>query len=195
MKKSDLRKKYLQKRESMSHDEVLTLSQKILENFVLQFKPVENQKVHCFLSIPEKGEVDTSLFLNYFFDHQIRVFVPKIFRKKLISIEITRDTPLIKSSWGIAEPEINEDSPVKDFDFVVTPLLYCDSQGNRVGYGKGYYDGFFSGINSNCMKVGVGFFTPEEKVDDVWENDIPLDYLVIPTDVLSFGGWTSKSTK
>jgi 5-formyltetrahydrofolate cyclo-ligase len=33
------------------------------------------------------------------------------------------------------------------FDYVITPLLYCDSFGNRVGYGKGFYDQFFQTIN------------------------------------------------
>lgn len=195
MKKAELRKTYLQKRETLSQDEVLYFSQKIFEKFILQFKPIENQKVHCFLSVSEMGEVDTNLFINYFFEHHIRVFVPKIYQKKLISVEITKDTPLIKSSWGIEEPKSNEDSGEKNYDFVVTPLLYCDNQGNRVGYGKGYYDGFFSTINSNSLRIGVGFFTPNEDIDDVWEGDIPLNYLVTPTEVLSFGGITSKSTK
>ena len=37
-------------------------------------------------------------------------------------------------------------------------------------------------------KIGVNYFNPEVIIEDVWENDIPLDYLVTPTDVLSFLG-------
>ena len=71
-------------------------------------------------------------------------------------------------------------------------MLYCDNQGNRVGYGKGFYDMFFSKIDHNALKVGVGFFPPEALISDVSEQDIPLDYLVTPTEVLSF---MSKSIK
>ena len=71
MKKSDLREKYLKKRESFSKEEVLSLSEKIFRNFTDNFKLSENLKVHCFLSIPEKGEVDTQLFLNEFFHNNI----------------------------------------------------------------------------------------------------------------------------
>lgn len=195
MTKSEIRKKYLQKRETLSQSEVIDFSKKIFQNFISRFKPVENQKVHIFLSIPEKGEVDTKLFLDYFFENGIRVFVPKIVHKKMISVEITEETPLIRSSWGIDEPESNEDSGEKDFDFVVTPLLYCDQNGNRVGYGKGYYDGFFSAISAASLRIGVGFFNPEEEIEDLIARDVPLRYLVTPTDVLSFGGFTSKSTK
>ena len=195
MKKSDLREKYLKKRESFSKEQVLSLSEKIFRNFTDNFKFSENQKVHCFLSIPEKGEVDTQLFLNEFFKRDIRVFVPKIYRKKLISVEITAETPLLKNSWGISEPESNEDSGERDFDYVLTPLLYCDQQGNRVGYGKGYYDGFFETVNAETLKIGLSFFGPDEEIDDLRENDIPLDYLVTPTEVLSFLGAASKLTK
>ena len=82
-----------------------------------------------------------------------------------------------------------------DFDYVLTPLLYCDRSGNRVGYGKGFYDGFFETVNSKTLKIGLNFFGPNEIIDDIWKNDIPLDYLITPTEVLSFLGIASKSTK
>ncbi len=65
-------------------------------------------------------------------------------------------------------------------------MLYCDYKGNRVGYGKGFYDSFFETLSEETKKIGVNYFNPEEIIDDVWENDIPLDYLVTPDAVLSF---------
>ena len=195
MKKNELREKYLKKREMLSQDEVLALSGKIFNNFSESFTLKDHQKVHCFLSIPEKGEVDTQFFLNTFFKNNIRVFVPKIYRKKLISVEISSEIPLLKNSWGISEPESNEDSGERDFDYVLTPLLYCDQQGNRVGYGKGYYDGFFETVNAETLKIGLSFFSPEQEINDLRENDVPLDYLITPAEVLSFLGTGSKSTK
>lgn len=195
MKKSELRKKYLEKRNRLSEDEILLLSEKIFENFILQFKPIENQKIHCFSSIPEKNEVNTKLFLNEFFKNKARVFVPKIAGGNLISIEINPETQYIKNSWGISEPESNEDAKEKDFYFVIVPLLYCDNQGDRVGYGKGFYDNFLKNINSDVLKIGINYFSPQEKIDDIRKEDIPLDYLVTPTEILSFSGFTSNSTK
>lgn len=195
MTKSEIRIKYIEKRETLSQDEVLSLSEKIFANLLQEFSLVKGQKVHCFLSMLEKKEIDTRPFIKYCFENQICVFVPKIFKNKLISIEITPEMSFIKSFYGILEPESNLDSGEKDFDFVITPLLYCDNFGNRVGYGKGFYDDFFENISTNSLKIGVGLFSPEEIVDDVWEKDIALDYLVTPAAVLSFGVNTSKSTK
>ena len=106
--------------------------------------------------------------------------------EKLISIEVNPETQFLKNSWDIFEPESNEDSGITDFDFVITPLLYCDHNGNRVGYGKGFYDELFKNIEQNSLKIGVNFFSPYETIEDIWENDIPLDYLITPTEVLAF---------
>ena len=195
MNNAEIRKIYSEKKEALSKIEVEHLSQKIFAHFCSQFDLQMHQKVHCFLSIPEKGEVDTQLFLDYFFKNNIRVFVPKIVAGKLIALEITENTILMKNSWGIREPEGNTDCGIKDYDLIITPLLYADRFGNRVGYGKGFYDRFFSKINEDVVKVGVSFFEPEVPVDDVSDVDVRLNYLVTSTEVLSFDGLTSRSTK
>ena len=195
MEKSTLRKIYLEKRKKLHENDIRSLSNKIFENFISEFTVSKNQKVHCFLSIPKKNEVDTNFFLEYFFKNNIRVFVPKVVDEELISIEITEESALLENSWGIKEPVENIDSGIKDFDLILVPLLYADSFGNRVGYGKGFYDRFFSEIKPNNLKIGLNFFSPEELIDDVAPFDIALDYLVTPTAVLSFTGFTSKSKK
>lgn len=193
MFKKDLRKKYMDLRKTLSKDEVLSLSQKIFENFVLQFNVIENQRVHIFFPIEKLNEINTKIFINYFFERNIQVFVPKMVGNKIISIQIKPDTVFLQNSWGILEPQSNENES-DYFDYVITPLLYCDTTGNRIGYGKGFYDQFFAGINNDAKKIGVNYFSPTDSIDDVSLQDVKLDYLVTPTEVLSFG-FTSISTK
>ena len=188
MLKAELRKRYLKKRKALSNDEAFLLSQNIFENFITYFKPFSGQKIHIFVAIEKFNEVRTTLFIDYFLTRNIQVFVPKIVEGKLISVEIFSETQFETNNWGISEPVSNEDSGISDFDFVITPLLYCDAKGNRVGYGKGFYDSFFECISEDSKKIGVNYFIPDECIDDVWKDDIPLDYLVTPTDVLSFKG-------
>lgn len=188
MLKAELRKKYIQKRKALSIDEAFLLSEKIFKNFIEYFKPSQNQKIHIFIPIEKFREVNTQIFFSYFLSRKIRVYVPKIVDTRLISVEIFTDSKFELNNWGISEPVSDEDSGVPDFDFVITPLLYCDYKGNRVGYGKGFYDSFFETLSEETKKIGVNYFNPEEIIDDVWENDIPLDYLVTPDAVLSFSG-------
>lgn len=188
MKKSELRKVYLEKRKDLSEREIFRMSYSVFENFNNYFKPLPNQKVHIFIPIKKFKEINTQIFISYFLKENIRVFVPKIFDEKLINVEISRDTVFETNNWGIPEPVSNKDAGEDFFHYIITPLLYCDDKGNRVGYGKGFYDVFFEKVSKETKKIGVNYFNPDENIDDVWKNDIPLDYLVTPTDVLSFSG-------
>lgn len=193
MLKKELRQKYLEKRKTLSEDEVNFLSQKILKNFILQFNLSENQSIHVFLPIKKFNEIETNSLIEYFWKCKVNVFLPKIHENKIISIKYTSETILQENAWGILEPVsiINEEN---SFDYVITPLLYCDNNGNRVGYGKGFYDDFFRTINTDAKKIGVNYFPPIDIIDDVSENDVKLDYLVTPDEILSFSD-TSIFTK
>lgn len=163
MKKSDLRIKYTKQRETLSQDEVLLLSEKIFLNFLEKFKVEESQKVHCFLSMLDKKKLIPDFLQSIFFKNQIRVFVPKIFKGKMISVEITPETAFIKSFYGILKPESNLDSGETEYDFVITPLLYCDENGNRVGYGKGFYDQFLKILMQIVLKSELVYFNHVKK--------------------------------
>ena len=193
MLKKDLRKIYLEKRMTLSKDEVNFLSEKIFDEFILQFNVIENQKVSIFLPISKFNEINTLEFIKFLWSKKLNVFIPKIIDKDLISIKFTSETILIQNSWGILEPLSNQNEETV-FDYVITPLLYCDSFGNRVGYGKGFYDKFFQTINSDAKKIGVNYFAPTDIIDDISELDVKVDYLITPEEILSFFSATSIFT-
>ena len=178
----------------MSIDEVNFLSDKIFEKFILQFNVSENQNIHIFLPISKLNEINTFSFIKKLWEMKINVFVPKIHQNKIISVKFTPQTLLKENSWGILEP-VSSTNEENTFDYIITPLLYCDKNGNRIGYGKGFYDQFFKTINAEVKKIGVNYFPPIDMIDDVSENDVQLDYLLIPDEMLSFFSGTSIFTK
>ena len=183
--KKELRTIYKEKRMALSQDEVHFLSQKILDQFILQFNIIENQKVNIFLSIEKLKEVNTRIFIDYFFENKISVFVPKIQGENMISVEIFPNSEFEINNWGIKEPISNIDANV-ELDYVLTPLLYCDQFGNRVGYGKGFYDSFFYGNSKIHNKIGLNFFSPNEDIADVFQKDVALDGLITPSECIDF---------
>ena len=183
--KKELRTIYKEKRMALSQDEVNFLSRKVFENFILQFNIIENQKINIFLPIKKFNEIDTHIFINYFFSKNARVFVPKIQGEKMISVEIFTDSEFEINHLGIKEPISNIDAKL-DLDYVLTPLLYCDRLGNRVGYGKGFYDSFFSTDLKIHNKIGLNFFSPNEDIADVFEKDVALDGLITPSGFVNF---------
>lgn len=186
MLKSDLRKLYLEKRKTLSKDEVLLFSKQIKNLFFERFQLQKGDFVHVFLSIDKFNEVETSAIIRELWSREVRVLVPKMVGENLITLEIFPNTVFEINSWGIREPLGTEDSSSVNLKYCITPLLYCDPNGQRVGYGKGFYDRLFAGLNSKPIKIGVGFFTPDQEVSDNSDWDIPLDYLITPTEVVSF---------
>ena len=89
-------------------------------------------------------------------------------------------TGLIENRWRIPEPEGNYLIEPEEIDLVLVPLLCVDKRGHRVGYGKGFYDRFLKKCRADCLKIGLGFFPPIEKIDDVNDDDVRLDACVTP---------------
>ena len=88
--------------------------------------------------------------------------------------------------WGVLCPKEGPlQDTVDDLDAVLVPLLAFDRKGNRLGYGKGCYDRFLARTKS--VKVGVSLLPPVERVP-VQAHDVPLDYVVTPSEVHVCGG-------
>lgn len=195
LSKSALRKLYLVERQSFLQKEMEDYSKIIFENFLKFFDLSEVKKVHCFLPIKKFNEIDTFPFIEYFWENNIEVYVPKIIGTDIISVKFDKSTESEENSWGILEPKSNQDQSDNLFDMVITPLVYCDRNGNRIGYGKGFYDKFFKKLNFEVKKIGLNIFVPIQEISDISEYDQTLDYLVTPTEILSFFAGISKSTK
>jgi 5-formyltetrahydrofolate cyclo-ligase len=63
---------------------------------------------------------------------------------------------------------------------VFVPLLISDAQNYRVGYGKGFYDRFLSNCRKDCKKIGLNFFKPIAKINNIDQFDIALDDVIYP---------------
>lgn len=63
----------------------------------------------------------------------------------IIPIEYKRFSTLIKGPYGIMEPQSEDNIHINPIEFralCLVPLLACDTNGYRLGYGGGYYDKF-----------------------------------------------------
>ena len=99
---------------------------------------------------------------------------------------LTDNTKIKKNEYNIPEPVDGIEVPSKKIDVVFVPLLAYDKKGNRVGYGKGFYDKFLSECKPDVIKIGLSFFEPEELIADIFEGDIKLDYCVSPNGFYQF---------
>ena len=99
---------------------------------------------------------------------------------------LTENTKIQKNKYNIPEPTNGLKVPVEKIEVVFVPLLAFDTNGNRVGYGKGFYDTFLSKCNPKTIKIGLSFFEAEVAIDGVFETDVPLNYCVTPKMIYKF---------
>jgi len=142
---------------------------------------------HLFLPIAEKKEIDTTFVLSILQGKDKNIVLPKMEDDGVLKhYLLTDNTRLQKNKWNIPEPVDGIEVPTNKIDVVFIPLLAFDKYGNRVGYGKGYYDRFLAQCRSDVKKIGLSLFEAEEIITDFNEDDIALDYCVTPTKIYSF---------
>ncbi|ETN94539.1 5-formyltetrahydrofolate cyclo-ligase [Zhouia amylolytica] len=187
MLKNTLRKKYKILRSQLSSEDLEELSIKIA-NESLKLPIWDKTYYHLFLPIEEQKEVDTSFLLSILQGKDKEVVVAKsnFQNLSLTHYLLTENTRFIKNSYNIPEPVDGIEVPLEKIDVVFVPLLAFDQKGNRVGYGKGFYDQFLSECKNTTIKIGLSFFEAESFIEDLREDDIKIDYCVTPEKVYAF---------
>jgi len=181
MRKSELRKLYKNKRKNLSIEEINFLQDKIYEEvFKYDFSKVST--IHVFLSIEKHQEINTNPIIDFFLLNNKKVVVSKSnFKDNTLShFLFDRTTTLEINHYGIPEPIKAEEVDVKQIDLVFVPLLISDEKKYRVGYGKGFYDRFLSECRTDVKTIGLNFFKPIEKIEDVHKFDVALCDVIYP---------------
>jgi 5-formyltetrahydrofolate cyclo-ligase len=190
MKKQELRKQYLSDRQALTRAQITSASQKIHDWLFQSFAVHSYSTIHVFLPIKEKNEVDTWLMLSTLqTDFKSKIVIPKVMPKgEMKHYYFNGRTKFEMNRWGVQEPIDDENLQAEEtaLDLIIIPLLAFDKKGNRVGYGKGFYDKFLAKCRPNAVKVGVSVFDPIEAIEDVEPTDIKLDYCITPKRVWQF---------
>ena len=183
--KTFLRSHYKKKRFSLTKQEVDDLSQRVCKQLD-KLNIWKLKHYHIFISILKYNELDTSYIINKLNSEQKIIIVPKISNNELVHIAINDETKFGLNEYGIKEPNDGNHFIIENLDIIFIPLLAFDIEGHRVGYGKGYYDRFLKLANNSTLKIGLSFFDPINKILDIDDNDVKLDYCVTPKQVHKF---------
>ncbi len=198
MNKSGLRQIFLKRQEALTPDECDHRSRQITDLFFENFDLSTVKVLHCFIAIEKFNEINTSsIFQRLWTEFQhIETVVPRVNFKtgEIESLKLTTETQLVPNKWQIREPSHAEYVETSKIDVVLVPLVCLDKAGNRVGYGKGFYDRFLNKCRPDCVKIGLSYFPPLKNVEDVGKHDIKLDRCITPVRIFEFGKY-KDSTK
>jgi 5-formyltetrahydrofolate cyclo-ligase len=187
MLKKELRQKYKELRKHLSENEIEEWSLQIA-NQLIRLDIWQHSFYHLFLPIESQKEVNTEYILQVLAGKDKNIVLSKsdFSTREMTHFLLTDNTTIKKNEYDIPEPIDGLEVPVSKIDVVFVPLLAFDEKGNRVGYGKGFYDKFLAACKPEILKIGVSFFESENVISDVLNTDIQLDLCVTPTKVYNF---------
>ncbi len=176
MGKAEIRDKMKQLRRSMSAEEICGKSTEITA-VLFSLECFKNAKtVMVYLSAFR--EVDTAQIIERLISDGKKIVVP------ICNVENCTITPsyikdfsdMHKGAYGIWEPKKTEKADVSDIDMIIVPGIAFDENGNRCGFGKGYYDKLLCGCRA--VKVGLCYDFQIVKSLETNEYDIPMDFVI-----------------
>ena len=184
--KAEYRKKYKELRKQLTLEEREEASLQIA-NRLLSLDIWQHEFYHIFLPILKMGEINTEYILNILSGKDKNVVLSKSdFEELSMTHYLLTDNLVIKpNEWGIPEPQNGLQVDPKQLDVVFIPLLAYDETGNRLGYGKGFYDRFLADCRPNILKIGLSYFDPEKAIPHN-VNDIQLSHCITPSKSFTF---------
>lgn len=181
MSKQRVRKETLEKRKSMSSEELIEKSNLVAEKLLSTNLYKDASTIMAYIDF--RNEVQTEKIIKTAIADGKRIVIPISIvetRQLLLSEIINYDTELESGAYGILEPKkeyIRETDP-NLVDMVLIPGVAFDERGFRVGYGAGYYDRFLERVREDSSKIALAFEL--QMVDYAFEDshDVPVDMIV-----------------
>jgi len=177
--KNELRKKFRTIRDQLSDEERSAFSASIAEKVIALPQLKESKAVMIYLS--HNSEVATDALLPMLKQAGKRVIVPwcKVAYNDLGIAEIhdiSEDTA--PGRYGIREPreQLRGNFLKSDISVVLCPGLAFDTDGKRLGHGKGYYDTFLNEIRDHVYIVGLAYQC------QISDTKFPFDYTDVAMD-------------
>ena len=185
--KERLRKLYKSKRAALSLVEKTQYSFQILHQFKIwvSTRPALTH-FHLFLPIVHLHEINTYIIKEFLESSQKKVYTSVIHHGiEMQTVALDSDTKYEVGKFGVPVPISALEADHEILEVVLVPLLAFDRAGNRIGFGKGYYDVFLSHLRPEVIKLGLSYFSPEEEIPSE-AHDKRLDFCLTKDTIFRF---------
>lgn len=174
MKKS-LRQQLIKARKEIFSKEREKKNKEILKKLISLNLFKKAHKLLIYISLPD--EVDTHELINEF--QAVKTFAaPRVDTSENLSLyQLTQIDHTEKNKYGILEPfEINKKFKPSEIDLAIIPGVGFDLKGNRLGFGKGYYDKLLKQLK--CPTIGLAYDCQILDKLPLDEDDEPMDMII-----------------
>ncbi len=139
LEKADIRKLVLQKRNSLSKNELIIKSEAICNQLLKLSAYKYAETIYIYMDF--RNEVMTKQIIDNALNTGKKVALPKIIGDEMSFYYIEGYEDLKKGYFGIIEPDTKYPADEENA-FIVIPGVAFDERGVRLGYGRGFYDRF-----------------------------------------------------
>ena len=118
-----------------------------------------------------------------------KVFLPIVKNDGLLEFALwQKEAVFAINRFGIPEPDqYARRIPAHHLEIICLPLVGWDRSGNRLGMGGGFYDKTLSTSMCKSCLVGLAFAMQECEEIPSEPNDVPLDFVVTESEIISTG--------
>lgn len=152
--KNEFRKRLTSLRSSIDVNVKSEIDRRIQERVLELPRVKEAGSIFCFLSFG--SEVATHAIIKELLARRKRLAVPRILHGQGIhAIPLEKWEDLQPGEWGILTPFTGSKADFS-MDLCITPGLGFTLRGDRLGFGRGYYDQWFRD-NPMCYRLAVAY--------------------------------------
>ncbi len=171
MNVKELRKSVIEKREKLSKEE-WGFNSKTIENALFSLGGFTDFSSY-FVYRSFRGEVDTNGIIARLESLRKTLLYPVTTQDEMYAVK-SEGNSFIKDKFGVDVPA--NYTFFSNPEVVIVPLVVCDTNCNRIGFGKGFYDRYLT--NKSCLKIGICHdFQVLDKIEaQPW--DVPLDIII-----------------
>jgi len=178
-----LRRELLKKRDSIP-SQVRKAKDAAINERLLSLDEIRNANVLFFFA-SFRSEVNTLDAIAQLISDGKRLVLPKVDNERhiLLLYEVKGMEELAEGYMGIPEPSVlTEDRMVEinGVDAVIIPGAGFDVEGNRIGYGGGYYDRLLSLLTRHVPVIGPAY--EEQIIDSIPSESHDIKVNMIVTD-------------
>lgn len=154
--KARLRQSLVARRAALPEREIVQKSVAIASYVCALSVFCESRTIMVYLALAH--EVQTARIIAEAQHQHKRVAVPMIHGSTLVPVEFPRDAAqLRRGPYGILEPCGTPIVPLNEIQYVAVPGVAFDRRGERLGFGKGYYDRFLRSLSTTAYYCGLAF--------------------------------------
>ena len=184
MTREEIRSEVRKKRRAVSAIQVAEMSLRICEKIVALPEYLRAKRILCYAALPE--EVQTRGILWAIHRSGRELYLP-VCRPGggMEAVRVREDTPMKPNRLGIDTPLSGEVLPPEELDLVLAPGIAFDRAGNRLGFGKGYFDRFLA--RCRCPIVGLAYELQLVEAIEAKTHDVPMNKVITESAVYSCG--------